>query len=164
MNLQHTVGIQFSYTYAVLRMNVDGIEHPESLESPQPGGNCLNWVVGHVVATRNKLLTEVLGLPAIFPAEAIKTYNRGAPALKDGAAALPLGELMAIFEASQEPLRQGLRQVSDERLAEPAPFSPGNNPKETVGSLLAGLAFHEAYHVGQAGILRRLLGKEGAVR
>jgi uncharacterized damage-inducible protein DinB len=164
MNLQSTVGIQFSYTFAVLKMNVDGIEHQASLESPQPGGNCLNWVVGHVVAARNRILTEVLGLPSILSAEAAKPYDRGAPALVDGAAALPLGELMAIFEASQETLREGLKRVSDERLTQPAPFSPGNNPKETVGSLLAGLAFHEAYHVGQAGMLRRMLGKEGAVR
>lgn len=164
MNLQHTLVIQFSYTYAMLKMNLAGIDHAASLVAPEPGGNCLNWVVGHVVAARNRLLCEVLGLPAILSAEAFKPYDRGAPALVDGLAALPLDELLAIYEASQEPLRQGLKQVSEERLLEPAPFSPGGNPKETVASLLAGLAFHEAYHVGQTGTLRRLLGHTGAIR
>lgn len=164
MNLQHTLVVQFSYTYATLKMNVAGIDHAASLVAPEPGGNCLNWVVGHVVGSRSKLLDEVLGLPTILSPAAVEPYRRGAPALADGALAQPLDELLAIYDASQETLRQGLKQVSEERLLEPAPFSPGGNPKETVASLLAGLAFHEAYHVGQTGILRRLLGKEGAVR
>jgi uncharacterized damage-inducible protein DinB len=36
--------------------------------------------------------------------------------------------------------------------------------KETVGDQLAFLQFHEAYHIGQAGLLRRLAGKDGAIR
>jgi uncharacterized damage-inducible protein DinB len=47
---------------------------------------------------------------------------------------------------------------------EPAPFSPTNNPKETVRSLLATVFFHQAYHVGQTGLLRRIAGKEGAIK
>ena len=164
MNLQQTLAIQFSYTHATLKMNVAGIDHAASLVAPEPGGNCLNWLVGHVVAARSRLLHEALGLAGILPAAALETYGRGAPALKDGGKALPLEELLAILDASQDPLRQGIKQVSEERLLEPAPFSPGGNPKETVATLLAGLAFHEAYHVGQTGILRRLLGREGAVR
>lgn len=164
MDLQHTLGIQFSYTYSMLKMNLAGIDHQASLAAPEPGGNCLNWVVGHVVSARDRILSEVLGLPHILSAEAHEVYGRGTPALSNAATALPLDELLAIFEASQEPLRQGLKQVTEERLAEPAPFSPSGNPKETVASLLAGLAFHESYHVGQTGILRRMAGMEGAVR
>lgn len=29
---------------------------------------------------------------------------------------------------------------------------------------LAGYSFHEAYHVGQAALFRRLLGKEGVIK
>ena len=49
--------------------------------------------------------------------------------------------------------------TTDERLDEAAPFSPGNNANETVGSLPAGLAFHGSYHCGRLGVLRRLPGK-----
>ncbi|MBU1676531.1 DinB family protein, partial [bacterium] len=54
--------------------------------------------------------------------------------------------------------------LTEDRLDEPAPFSPGNDETETVGSLLAGLAFHESYHCGQLGLLRRLLGKDGVIK
>jgi hypothetical protein len=54
--------------------------------------------------------------------------------------------------------------MSPDQMDKPAPISPTGNPKETVGSLLAALAFHEAYHVGQTGILRRVIGREGVVK
>ncbi len=50
-----------------------------------------------------------------------------------------------------------LGRLTSERLAEPA------NEKSTVGEQLGFLAFHEGYHAGQVAILRRLLGKEGAI-
>jgi hypothetical protein len=34
---------------AVLRANLEGISHAESLIAPRPAGNCLNWIVGHLV-------------------------------------------------------------------------------------------------------------------
>lgn len=33
-----------------------------------------------------------------------------------------------------------------------------------VGERLAFLQFHESYHAGQVGLLRRLLGKDGVIR
>jgi hypothetical protein len=33
-----------------------------------------------------------------------------------------------------------------------------------IGTLLASVAFHEAYHVGQSGILRRVIGREGVLK
>jgi hypothetical protein len=37
-------------TQRVIRLNVEGISHEQSLIQPQPAGNCLNWVIGHLVA------------------------------------------------------------------------------------------------------------------
>ncbi len=56
-----------------------------------------------------------------------------------------------------------LASLSDENLAAAAPFSPRNDPDETVGSLLTLIAFHQAYHTGQTGLLRRVAGHDGAI-
>ena len=77
---------------------------------------------------------------------------------------LPLSEMVTDFAATQSALEAGLAGLTDEYMAAKAPFSPGNNEKETVGSLLAGLVFHEGYNVGQLGILRRLAGADGALK
>jgi hypothetical protein len=60
-------------------------------------------------------------------------------------------------------LTMALRQFPAQRLAEKAPFSPTNDPNETVGSLIAGFVFHDAYHAGQTGLLRRIAARGGAI-
>jgi uncharacterized damage-inducible protein DinB len=51
-----------------------------------------------------------------------------------------------------------------QRLEERVAQSPTGNPNESLGSLLATVMFHQAYHAGQLGILRRIVGKPGAIR
>ena len=44
---QHELGSQ------VFTANLDGLTHDDSLFQPQGGGNCLNWIIGHLVKARN---------------------------------------------------------------------------------------------------------------
>jgi uncharacterized damage-inducible protein DinB len=118
-------------------------------------------VLGHVTRARNQALA-VLGQKSLFPMEDFKAYTGEEPFTRE--AALPLDELRRRFNALQEPLMKAVNGMSPDALATPAPFSPTGNPDETIGSLLAAFAFHEAYHVGQTGILRRVVGKEGVVK
>lgn len=153
---------QLGLVHYVLKTNVEGLTHEESLAQPTPGGNCLNWVVGHLMTGRNGAL-QLLGMAPLWDDATAETYKRGSPPLTDPAKALPFEKIMADFDASQTMLLDGLRRLPPERLGDKAPFSPTNNPDETVGSLLAGIVFHDAYHTGQTGLLRRLVGKQGAV-
>ena len=102
----------------------------------------------------------MLGQEPVVPAEKLEGYR---DTLVDRENAMSLDELMSAFDAMQAPLMRGLGSLTEDKLAAPAPFSPTGNPNETVGSLMAGIAFHEAYHVGQTGLQRRLAGKPGAV-
>jgi hypothetical protein len=155
--------LQIGFHQFAFHRNVDGVGHEESLRPPEPGGNCLNWVVGHLVLARQGWLSTVLGMaPALDPAR-MQTYKRGSSPLVDGTLALPFAELIEIFDRSQGPLVEGMSMLRPERLAEKAPFSPGNDPNETVGSLVPKLCFHEGYHIGQTGLLRRLLGLAGGI-
>ncbi|MCH9008517.1 hypothetical protein IIA29_11025 [candidate division KSB1 bacterium] len=43
-------------------------------------------------------------------------------------------------------------------------FAKAADEKETVGEKLSFLHFHETYHLGQIGLLRRLAGKEGVIK
>lgn len=74
-----------------------------------------------------------------------------------------------------EVLRQQARMAADvvrvnvdgltsETLDRTAPFSPSGDPNETVRSLLTAISWHQAYHAGQMEILRRIAGKDGAIR
>ena len=147
----------------VVRLNVEGVSQEESLIQPSPGGNCMNWVVGHLACIYNKML-PLLGQPRVMEEEALKRYDRGAPPIKDAAEALQLRDLMATFEKASERVDAGVAALTPEALDRKAPDSPSGNPDETVRSLMSTVFFHQAYHAGQTGILRRIAGKEGAIR
>jgi hypothetical protein len=154
---------QAKLTRAVLRMNVEGVTQEESLIQPRTGGNCMNWVVGHLTCIYNKSLPLVGQEPVVAP-DSLDRYDRGSPPITDPAEARDLGELLATFERVDDRYDAGLAALAPETLDRPAPFSPSDDPNETVRSLLGTILFHQAYHAGQTGILRRAAGKEGAIK
>jgi uncharacterized damage-inducible protein DinB len=149
-------------TQQVLHMNVQDLTQEESLIQPQPGGNCVNWVVGHVLTVYNEVL-PLVGQKPVMDREELKRYKRGAEPLKDGSEALPLSGLLAALDQAVERVDKGMASLSPEQLDAKAPMSPRNDPNETVRSLLALVSFHQAYHAGQLGLLRRIVGKKGAI-
>ena len=149
-------------TQQVLHMNVQDLTQEESLIQPQPAGNCVNWVVGHVLTVYNEVL-PLVGQKPVMDREELKRYKRGAEPLKDGAEALPLTGLLAALDQAVERVDGGLATLTPEQLEARAPMSPRNDPNETVRSLLTLVSFHQAYHAGQLGLLRRIVGKKGAI-
>jgi len=139
-----------------LEVNTKDLTHEDSLVQPPRGGNCLNWVAGHIVANRNHIL-ELLDEEPIWGQADYERYKRGSAPVKGAKGAKRFEEIMADFAKSQERIRAGLGRLKDEDLAR-------KKGDETVGQSLHFLQFHEAYHVGQAGLLRRIAGKEGAIR
>jgi hypothetical protein len=153
---------QTRLTHNAVRVNIDGLTHEHSLIQPQPGGNCLNWVIGHLLIMDQRML-RLLGQPAVIPITDLARYDRGTPPIRDAAEAIDFPTLVAALLESDVRVDAGFVAMSPARLTEPVPFSPNDDPDETVGSLLSLLAFHQSYHSGQTGLLRRLAGKEGAV-
>jgi uncharacterized damage-inducible protein DinB len=154
---------QAHITHQVLRMNLEGVTQEESLIQPEPGGNCLNWVVGHLLWVHNNALRLLGQEPAIDPAD-LKRYERGSPPITDAAEARDVREMMAAWDQACERMDAGLAGITPEFLDRPAPESPSGDPNETNRTLLSTILFHQAYHSGQTGVLRRIAGKEGAIK
>jgi uncharacterized damage-inducible protein DinB len=153
------LAFQFQIGSFVLDRNLAGVDHAQSLLAPRPGGNTMNWIVGHVVRTRNQAIGLLGGAPLFEDAEFAQYGADGF----DPERALRLEELRRRFDALSPAIASALATATPEQLMTKAPFSPTANPDETVGTLLASIAFHEAYHLGQTGLSRRLLGKPGAL-
>jgi uncharacterized damage-inducible protein DinB len=150
-------------THRVVQLNLEGLTHEDSLIQPSPAGNCLNWVLGHLVCVYDQVL-PLLGQKPVMEPDALKRYDRGAAPLRNPAEATELRELMSGWDEASKRVDAGLASLTSVALNARAPFSPSNDPSETVRSLLATVFFHQAYHAGQTGILRRLAGKPGAIR
>jgi hypothetical protein len=157
MNTEAIV-IQLGLSEMVCRANTAGVSHDESLVAPKGGGNCMNWVVGHLVKVRHDFLA-LLERPRSSGAGPLDRYVMGSEPLTDAAEAVAFPALVEEFQALREPLVEAVRSATPEMLARPIPDSPTGNPNETVGSYVASLGYHDAYHLGQAGLLRRILGK-----
>jgi uncharacterized damage-inducible protein DinB len=150
------LGRQFQMNHWAAHANLQGISHEDSLVHPQPAGNCLNWVLGHVVATRNALLAALGDTPVWTEGEA-HPYRQGARAPLRPEEARRLEDIVAAYDASQQAITDRFRRLTQEDLSRP------HGERGTLGDWLAGISFHEAYHLGQIGLLRRLVGKDGAI-
>lgn len=148
----------FDFNHRAFGMNTAGITHAESLVPAAPGANCANWMVGHILDTRSDVLA-MLGEEPVWSPEKGKPFYGTAAWTDPAAVALPWEELLADFETSQERIRAGLAAVSAERLA--GLHTP--EAKRPRGMHIHFLQFHEAYHVGQIALLRRIVGKPGAI-
>jgi uncharacterized damage-inducible protein DinB len=149
---------QFGVTVGALGMNLDGISDEESRRRPPHGGNSIHWALGHIVSYRQVVL-ELLGESPVWPKERTGAYGRGSSGDVPAEHSLPLSQLMEDLQATTAAIVRRL-----EALPAGALEAPGPNPKQTLGQRLAFLAFHESYHAGQIGLLRRLAGKPGAIR
>jgi uncharacterized damage-inducible protein DinB len=159
--LAETLTTQYRMNGFIVRINLEGITQAESLVRAVPNGNHINWIVGHVVSTRCALLPALHQEPPV-DREKLGPYTRGSHVVGD-AEYLSLEQLLQWFDETQERVLAGVAALTDEELAAPAPFSPGGGP-ETLASLLMKSTVHEGYHLGQTGILRRVIGKPGAIK
>ncbi len=155
--------LQTMMTREVMRANLNGLSHEDSLVQPRPGGNCLNWVLGHLLSVYDGVL-PLLGHQPVLGTEVLKHYVRGAEPIRDGAEAIHFPQLVTAWNEAVARVDAGLASVGPDLLDQPAPMSPTGNPDETIRSLLTTVMFHQAYHTGQAAVLRRIAGKEGAIR
>lgn len=153
---------QAEMTNEVLQLNVEGLTHEESLVQPRPGGNCLNWVVGHLLWTYDYNL-PVLEQEPVMGTNPLKRYERGSAPLRDPTEAMGFQELLTAWDEASRRMDAGLASLTADVLDQPAQRSPDDDPDETVRERLTGVLFHQSYHVGQTALLRRIAGREGAV-
>ncbi|MDH3733876.1 MAG: DinB family protein [Gemmatimonadota bacterium] len=153
---------QIGVTAYVLGKNLEGITHEDSLRHPSAGGNSLNWIVGHMADARNKLAIALTEEPVFSPVR-LAMYDGTEEATYSADEALDFDELQACCQDAGEAVISALTNMDDEALSRPAPFSVTGNPDETVGSLASTFAFHDAYHAGQTGVLRRVCGHPGVL-
>lgn len=140
-----------------IEVNCKDISHKDSIIEPAPGVNSLNWIMGHIILSRNSIF-KLLNKPSIWPANHDEPYKRGSSLNQNADNFLDFNQLVQDFDKTQNLLKKYLGELTLEDFEKPV------NEKETLAQSLGFLQFHESYHVGQTGILRKLLGKEGAIK
>ena len=148
---------QLELSYGALFRNLEGITHEESLIVPESGGNCLNWVLGHIVSARNRAMTQ-LGIAPVWQMDLAFHYSGRDEANWTPERAIDLKMIETDLARSQQELLNALDAMPDGALTTP------DEKGRTLGDALTLFTFHEAYHGGQVALLRRVIGKAGVIR
>lgn len=148
----------FQFTQLTLSRNLDDVTETESLFVPEGTDNSINWLLGHLLATRARFI-QLLGAASFWSEEQILLYS---PENRERFTREPMAisQLKSALDDSQRVIEAALRD-SEPRLPESTGRKPMFGKVETVLHRLLFLACHEAYHAGQIGLTRRLLGKPG---
>jgi len=139
----------------VIQAQTEGLNHADSLLQLPFRGNCLNWVIGHIISSRDEVLAA-LGEPPVLDGAATECYRRTSdPVTQDGAQVLPLEDLLGKLGQSQERIAAVLEPATDADMDRELKLGERTT---TVGKYVFFRYFHESYHVGQTELLRQLAG------
>lgn len=140
---------QFEVNFRLILKNLEGISVEESLIFPQNEANCVNWILGHLVYSRN-LVLKMLWENPVWNEDDFSIYGRYVNAKEIADKLVDFEFVKTCFFKTNKPLLEGLELI--------------DNQPETNIVELSFLSLHEIYHCGQLGYVRRLLGKEGVIK
>jgi uncharacterized damage-inducible protein DinB len=143
--LQQLLNIQKGLFHNVL----DGISNEDSEKRPNDNTNNMKWIAGHTVSSRHFML-NLLGSASEYKYE---EYFGGGKSFDPNKEYPALSDAINGWDELNDQLNNAIQNVNEEILKKDAPWGEG-----TVLDTFVFLVHHEAYHIGQLGILRKVLG------
>ncbi len=143
----------------IIKSQAKDLTHKDSLIQPPFHGNCLNWVLGHLVANHDDIL-EAVGEPRLFEGRLDRYKRKSQPLTHEDKGTIRFEELVEGFERGQIQISGSLNHVNDAFLAREF---QSDDRKVSIAQRVFFLYFHETYHVGQTELFRQLAGKNNKV-
>lgn len=141
----------FERNVSYLRNHLKDLTQADSLVQPPTEGNCVNWIVGHIVCYRNYALVSC-GLKPVVAEKVAKRYARESPPVLGKAGDVAhLADLQEALWRSQEALITYINAMTPQQAAEVVSASDFTMPR---AELLTSFMRHESYHTGQLEWLR----------
>lgn len=151
------LGQRFVFNTGMLQKIVDGFATADWNYQPENGGNSVHWLIGHIAYYRRVLrrkLGEDIAEEAWEKLFLPRLENYHVDQFP------PVEYLLEDFSQSRKHIVERFAGISEED----AEADWGREFPDGAKSVKGGcyfLHFHESYHIGQIGYIRRLLGKPG---
>lgn len=140
----------------IIEEQTRGLSQSDTLIQPQPGGNCMNWVLGHLLDNLI-LILESLGGTSPIEIQSLKRYERGSEPVRGQAEdILDIAYLLHGLETVHRAVQEKLDLMTEADFAREVPHWDSTAP---LGWRVFFLEFHHTYHVGQLELLRNLAGR-----
>jgi len=137
----------------MFRKAVAGVDDESLWRRPGPHSNPMLWVAGHLTQFRCRIARAV-GADRPVPWEDL--FRTGST-LHEPSAYPRIGEIDALWGDISQDLRGRFPTLTAADLDGP-PRARAPSTDGTLGGALTLFAFHEGYHIGQLGYLRKWLG------
>lgn len=149
----------FERNYRIIRQNAEGLTHEDSLLQMPSGGNCFNWIIGHIVSARSGVM-RALGIEPVWTDEQRAIYRGGsAPITAENAhTAYRLEDILRDLDRSQEAIIAALYRKTLADMNAPTDIAD-----RSLGESINYFGWHEGYHIGQLEYPRNLAGKHEKV-
>jgi DinB family protein len=152
------ISLIYKLNNGVVTRTLDGLSDDEVWQSPPGGGNPIGWILGHLAEYRTSLLA-LLGSPLQTEWQP-RLFGRGA-VRGDRRVYPPRASIVSTWNATHAAMRDAFAAATAAQLSGPPAIElPG---VRTLADQIAFGAFHESYHVGQMGYVRRQLGHSAVV-
>lgn len=130
-----------------------GLNHSDSLVQPPVPGNCMNWVIGHMLVYRNRIL-KIAEQPAIFDEVTAARYAANSkPILGDESGIGIFEDMLQALDASQAAIAAAMKSITPAEAEKSWTFGQLNM---SAGEWMLFLLRHEAYHTGNLELLREI--------
>jgi len=147
---------QFDFQTRLFNNVLEGITDSESSARDHGQVNHIKWIAGHILNTRVNSMSKLAGLQ---PDESYSAHFARGTALGPDEHYPPIEEITAKWRSTASAIGEGITKIPEEKLAAK---SNAQVPiaDDTVLGLLAFFLSHEALHIGQLSLLRKIIGKE----
>ena len=141
----------------IIHLQTEGLSNAELLVQPPNGGNCMEWVLGHIA---DGLATILRVLDALPPENLpdLSRYQRGAePILGPEAGLLGRAGLLEALDMLHSAAQTRLAELGEEAFDQEIIIFGDHAQRRGWWALF--FLFHHSYHVGQLEILRNIAGR-----
>lgn len=147
--MTNSIAAQFDLQSRLYQNVLADISDEETNVQASEEVNHIKWLAGHICAMRLSLL-PMFGQPKDESLQELFGHGNGLDKTKTYP---PLSEIVDKWKAVCDGLSKGLHGLSSEALSAEAGQTPIGD--SSMGGFLAFMMHHEAYHIGQIGILRK---------
>jgi hypothetical protein len=144
---------EYFFQTRLIQNHVEDVTDSESLLQPPFDANCMNWILGHIIARRQSAL-EALGSGSLWSEESIDLYKTGSDPIVSENQAIKFSTLLADLERSLDMLQIALQNASPDLLDR---LVINDRGEKTAAEHLEGFLWHETYHIGQLDILQAFI-------
>jgi len=139
-------------SHDAIKRDTATMSHGSSLWQPPFGGNCVNWLMGHLIVSRCSFLI-LLDVPSVWSMEQCRRFAPGSEPVTGESGLVSFALLLADFDRTQDRLLEALAQATADDLN----VIKG---KRTMAETFLLYHAHEANHASQIELLSQFSGQE----